>query len=122
MLDKTPARRCYRRMRERQRRKHNPSPPAGAAVDGSNQAEGGPWQKGSHAIPPARVDAVPTPEPCATVRAISQPRPFIRHVQAAGPQAVHSNGKRWREGDEADLSTADDLDVAVKKKPAPKRR
>ena len=47
------------------------------AIDASNKAEGGPWQKGSDAIPPARVDATPTPHrapysaaptPCVSAR------------------------------------------------------
>ncbi len=85
-----------------------PSPAAAAAdsrIDEGRANEGGEGAKDSHAIPPAHVGAVPTPAPCATVRAISPPCPFIRPicpVQAAG-------SKRGREGDEADMSTEDDL-------------
>ncbi len=100
----------------RQRRKH---PPPAAAAAGSHideGGEGGEAAKGSHANPPASVDAVPTPAPCATVRAISLPCPFIRPVQAAGT-------KRGREGDEADMSTTEDDDLEViDKTPATKRR
>ena len=96
-------------------------PPARASslrIEEGRAEEGGEGDKGSHAIPPARVDAVPTPAPCATVRSISPPCTFIRPicpVQATG-------SKRGDEGDKADMSTEDDLEVVVKKTPPIKKR